>query len=120
MAKGPGPSLFVADLHLPAGPSVFRERFRAFCAGPARDAGAVYILGDLFEVWIGDNVGLATYANEVAALRALTDAGVDVHFAHGNRDFLVGPGFFDAVGVKLLADPTRIDLAGQPTLLSHG
>ncbi len=113
-------SLLLADLHLPAGPSPFREAFLAFCAGPAREAADVYILGDLFEYWIGDDVGMELYGAETAALRALSDEGVRVHFAHGNRDFLVGSRFLEAGGTRLLRDPTKLELAGAPTLISHG
>jgi UDP-2,3-diacylglucosamine hydrolase len=113
-------TLFISDLHLPAGPSPLREAFGRFLAGPARGAEAVYILGDLFEVWIGDDAGLAEYAREASALRALTDSGVPVYFQHGNRDFLVGPRFAEATGVRLLPDPAVVDLHGTPTLISHG
>lgn len=116
----PAPVLLLADLHLPAGPSEHRTRFLAFLAGPARMASQVYLLGDLFEYWIGDDVGLEVYAAECAALRRLSDHGVDTGFMHGNRDFLVGAGFAAATGVRLLPDPLRVDLFGTPTLLSHG
>ena len=114
------PTLFVSDLHLPIEPSPLRERFLRFLDGPARKAAAVYILGDLFESWIGDDVGLHQYAAEVAALSALSARGVPVYFQHGNRDFMVGRDFFDLTGVTPLPDPHRVDLHGTPTLLSHG
>lgn len=113
-------TLLLSDLHLPAAPSHLRETFSAFLAGPARSAAAVYILGDLFEWWIGDDPGLVEHAREVRELRALTDAGVPVSLMHGNRDFLIGPGFAAASGVRLIADPLRLELDGVPTLLSHG
>ena len=91
-----------------------------FLAGPARQAQAVYILGDLFEVWIGDDVGLRDYAPETAALRALTQSGVPVYFQHGNRDFMVGAQYLKHTGLRLLQDPLVVGVAGQPTLLSHG
>jgi UDP-2,3-diacylglucosamine hydrolase len=114
------PVLFLADLHLPAGPSPFRDAFRRFCAGPAREASTVYILGDLFEYWIGDDVGLEQYADETAALRTLANSGVRVLIGHGNRDFLIGPAFLTAVGAQALEDASRIELQGTPTLLAHG
>lgn len=113
-------TLFVADLHLPVVASPLREAFANFLAGPARQAEALYILGDLFEVWIGDDAGLSEYSVERACLRALTGAGVPVYFQHGNRDFLVGAGFAAATGVRILPDPLKIDLHGTPTLVSHG
>lgn len=113
-------ALFLSDLHLPAEPSPLREGFLRFLASPARDAQAVYLLGDIFEYWIGDDVGLQVYATEVAALRELTSRGVDVRFLHGNRDFLVGRRFARATGVALMQDPTVIDLDGRRVLLSHG
>ncbi len=114
------PTLFVSDLHLPPEPSPLRERFIRFLEGPAREAAAVYILGDLFESWIGDDVGLQMYAPEVAALSALSASGIPAHFQHGNRDFMVGRDFFDLTGVIELPDPHRVDLHGTPTLISHG
>ncbi|HZP11371.1 MAG TPA: UDP-2,3-diacylglucosamine diphosphatase [Nevskiaceae bacterium] len=113
-------ALLLADLHLPAGPSPFREAFLAFCKGPAREAADVYILGDLFEYWIGDDVGMSIYADETVALLSLTKSGARVHFAHGNRDFLVGDNFFEATGAQRMDDPTRVELGGVATLISHG
>ena len=112
--------LLLSDLHLPLEPSPLREGFARFLAGPARQAEAVYILGDLFEYWIGDDAGLRDYAAEILQLRALADSGVPVRFMHGNRDFLVGRRFAAAAGVELLRDPLRLELDGVPTLLSHG
>ena len=114
------PTLFLADLHLPREASPLRERFLAFLEGPAVHAGAVYLLGDLFEVWIGDDVGVHDYPAEVAALSALTARGVPVYFQHGNRDFMLGRDFFQLTGVQPLPDPCRIGLYGQPLLISHG
>lgn len=114
------PTLLLSDLHLPNTPSPLRERFIAFLVGPAREAEAVYILGDLFEVWIGDAEGLADYRPEAEALRALRDSGVRLFYQHGNRDFMLGAAFAEAAGLELLTDPVIVDLAGEPTLLSHG
>lgn len=112
--------LLLSDLHLPNEPSPLREGFLHFLRGPARAAQAVYILGDLFEYWVGDDVGCVDYATEVAALRELTAAGVPVYFIAGNRDFLVGKTFARATGVQILGDPVLVELGGVPTLLSHG
>ena len=117
--------LLLADLHLPAAPagdkaSFLDEAFLRFCAGPARAARRVYLLGDLFETWIGDDAGLADHPQPIAALRALTAAGVPVLAQLGNRDFLLGRRFAAASGVILLPDPLVVELGGLPTLLSHG
>lgn len=111
---------FISDLHLPPAASPLRDIFQSFLKGHAREAGALYILGDLFEYWIGDDAGLRDYAEEVQALSALTASGVAVYFQHGNRDFLVGKTFEARTGVKLLTEPYLLDLSSQQTLLSHG
>ena len=113
-------TLFISDLHLPAQPSTLRDIFIQFLEGPALKADALYILGDLFEYWIGDDVGMQVYAREVSRLAALTARGVPVYFLHGNRDFLVGSHFAQISGVQILPDPSMIDLYGHPTLLTHG
>lgn len=112
--------LLASDLHLPAQPSPLREGFLRWIEGPAREASAVFLLGDLFEVWIGDDLGLPIYADEIAALRRLSAAGVSVHVQRGNRDFLLGRAFEQATGARLMADPECQVLGGIPTLLSHG
>ncbi len=117
--------LLLADLHLPlpvAGKaSLFSEAFLRFCAGPAHSAQRVFILGDLFETWIGDDLGLVDYPQEVAALKALTDSGVAVYTQIGNRDFLLGAAFAKATGSQALPDESVQTLAdGVPTLLAHG
>lgn len=112
--------LLLSDLHLPARSSPLRQAFARFLSGPAHAAQRVFILGDLFEYWLGDDVGLDEYAAECAHLRALTDSGVHIAFMRGNRDFLVGQAFARATGVELLEDPTVIELCGHSTLLSHG
>ena len=113
-------ALLLSDLHLPPEPSPLREGFLRLLAGPAREAEAVYILGDLFEVWIGDDVGLRDYAAETAALQALSASGVPVYFQHGNRDFMVGRRYLQHTGLRLLADPMVMTIGGVATLLSHG
>lgn len=112
--------LLLSDLHLPNEPSPLREGFLRFLAGPARTADAVYILGDLFEYWVGDDVGLQDYAAEIAALAALSNSGVTLCFMVGNRDFLVGHRFATASGARILKDPQVLELGGMPTLISHG
>ena len=113
-------SLFVSDLHLdPARPEITRL-FGDFIEGEARGADALYILGDLFEAWVGDDDPSDTGAFVAEKIRALADSGVPVSFMHGNRDFLLGDDYARRAGMKLLTDPTRIDLHGKPVLLMHG
>jgi UDP-2,3-diacylglucosamine hydrolase len=113
-------TLLLSDLHLPRDPSPLRAAFQRFLQGPARSARAVYILGDLFDAWIGDDAGLHDFAPEIAALRAVSAAGVALYFMAGNRDFLIGEDFAAATGAQLLPDPLRVELDGVATLLSHG
>lgn len=116
----PRATLFISDLHLhPARPAL-TDLLLNFLAQPARQAKALYILGDLFEAWIGDDDDAEPGRTVAAALRTLTDAGVPVYFLHGNRDFLLGEGFAAASGVQLLPESVVIELAGEPTLLLHG
>ncbi|MCF7221259.1 UDP-2,3-diacylglucosamine diphosphatase [Marilutibacter chinensis] len=113
-------TLFISDLHLdPERPDITAV-FVAFLRGEARDADALYILGDLFEAWVGDDdpsdVG-ATVASEV---RTLVDSGVPVFFIRGNRDFLLGDAYARRAGMVVLPDPAVIMLYGRPVLLMHG
>ncbi|MDH3999902.1 MAG: UDP-2,3-diacylglucosamine diphosphatase [Xanthomonadales bacterium] len=114
------PTLFISDLHLEDAVPARSEWFGAFLSGPATRAGELYILGDLFEFWIGDDA-LSTTAQQVAtALQALASAGVKCYFMHGNRDFLVGRDYAERAGLKLLPEEQVINLFGTPTLLLHG
>jgi len=115
------PALFISDLHLSEDRPAANERFFSFLEKEARGADALYILGDFFEYWIGDD-DLAHPFNAVIAglLQGVSRSGVPLYFMHGNRDFLVGQGFCDATGARLLDDPTVVDLAGEKTLLMHG
>ena len=113
-------TLFVSDLHLdPARPAI-TALFLDFLARQAGRADACYILGDLFEAWIGDDDDAELGWTVAGALRALADSGVPVHFLHGNRDFLIGERFAAAAGVRLLPESEAIDLYGEPVLLLHG
>ena len=113
-------TLFIADLHLgPEQPQVNRL-FETFLAGPARQAEALYILGDLFEAWLGDDLLLPFCEPLLQGLRGLTRSGVPVYLMHGNRDFLLGEGFCELTGCTLLEEPANIELYGTPTLLMHG
>lgn len=113
-------TLFISDLHLEPGRPEIGEQFLAFLAGPGRQADALYILGDLFEAWIGDDDPNPYYARMKTALRELSDAGVPVFFMHGNRDFMIGETFARDAGITLLGDPHALELYGEKVLLSHG
>ena len=113
-------SLFASDLHLDSEAPWAIDAFLAFLDGPARHADALYLLGDLFEAWVGDDDDNPDNARACAGLARLTASGVPVYTLHGNRDFLMGEEFSKRTGVKLLPDPVLIDLYGTPTLLSHG
>lgn len=113
-------TLFVSDLHLdPARPAI-TDLFLDFLRGEARQAEALYILGDLFEAWIGDDTPSPAADAVAAELHALAASGVPVYFMAGNRDFLVGEDYARRAGFRILPDPTVIDLYGRPTLLMHG
>ena len=113
-------TLFISDLHLAVERPRVVELFLRFTGQRARQAEALYILGDLFDAWIGDDDDgeLATAVRQ--ALRELTAAGVGVFFQGGNRDFLIGTRFAEATGIRLLPDYAVVDLPGVPTLLTHG
>ena len=113
-------TLFISDLHLEADRPDIGEQFLAFLAGRAREADALYILGDLFEAWVGDDDPSPYYAGMKDALRELSDSGVPVYFMRGNRDFMIGERFAAETGATLLPDPHRVDFYGEKVLLSHG
>ena len=113
-------TLFISDLHLEADRPEIGAQFLEFLAGPARAADALYILGDLFVAWIGDDDPSPYYADMKAAIRDLADSGVPVFFMHGNRDFMIGESFAREAGVTILEDPCVIELHGEKILLSHG
>lgn len=113
-------TLFISDLHLSKEQPELLRLFLSFLAGPAAKADALYILGDLFEAWLGDDLILPEYQPALDTLRKLTNSGVPVYVMRGNRDFLLGEQFAVATGCTLIDDPTVIDLYGSPTLLMHG
>lgn len=114
-------TLFISDLHLCAGRPRGKFDFFRFLEREARSARALYILGDLFEYWVGDDdLGDPFNAAVVAALARLVGAGVPAFLMHGNRDFVIGETFARASGVTLLPDPNVIQLDGQTVLLMHG
>ncbi len=113
-------ALFISDLHLEASQPGIGKQFLSFLSGEARKAESLYILGDLFEAWLGDDDPNPYYGEMKSALRELVDAGVPVSFMHGNRDFMIGEMFASETGVSILADPVVADLYGRDVLLSHG
>jgi UDP-2,3-diacylglucosamine hydrolase len=112
--------LFASDLHLDAASPQAVDTFLRLLAGEARDAEALYLLGDLFESWIGDDDPDPVRTRVCGALRALTESGVAVFVLHGNRDFLLGAGFEARSGCRLLPDPVITELYGRRVLLTHG
>ena len=114
-------TLFISDLHLCSGRPQINRCFFGFLEREAKSADALYILGDLFEYWAGDDdLDDPLNAAVAAALARLTGSGVPVFLMHGNRDFVIGEAFARASGVKLLPDPVLLNLHGQPVLLMHG
>lgn len=114
-------SIFVSDLHLTPERPRANELFFDFTSGAARQAAALYLLGDLFESWVGDDDLEDPFnASIAAALNALNGKGVALYFMHGNRDVLIGQSFAARCGAKLIEDPTLLDLHGTQTLLMHG
>ena len=113
-------TLFISDLHLDASRPAITELFGAFMQREARDADALYLLGDVFEAWVGDDDPSDTGAYVAARIREVADAGVPVFFIRGNRDFLLGEAFARRAGMRILPDPAVIMLYGKPALVLHG
>ena len=112
--------LFISDLHLSLEKPEITRRFLNFLANRATKAQAVYILGDLFDAWIGDDDFTPPNNKIRDQLKQLTDSGIKVYLQQGNRDFLLGNRFAEDTGITLLDDYAVIDLYGRPTLLTHG
>jgi len=112
--------LLISDLHLEEERPDITRAFLDFLAGRARSAQALYILGDFFEVWIGDDAMTPFQRSICTALRALSDSGIRIFLMHGNRDFMLGKAFCKAAGATLLKDPSVVQMNGEPVLLMHG
>jgi len=112
--------LLISDLHLQEERPDITRAFLDLLDGRARHAKALYILGDFFEAWIGDDAMTPFQQSTCQALRQLSDSGTAVYLMHGNRDFLIGQDFCKAAGCTLLADPSVIELGGEQVLLMHG
>jgi UDP-2,3-diacylglucosamine hydrolase len=113
-------ALFISDLHIDASRPAITEQFLSFLGNEARDADALYILGDLFESWIGDDAADAAQSAAIAGIHTLTSSGVPCFVMHGNRDFLLSEQFCRMSGSELLPDPLIITLYGEQVLVMHG
>jgi UDP-2,3-diacylglucosamine hydrolase len=114
-------ALFVSDVHLQANLPRTTRAFLDFLGTHVRQSSALYLLGDLFEYWAGDDDIDSPYLRSIVnAIREVTNAGIAVYWMAGNRDFLVGEGFATATGLTLLPDPSTVDFDGQRVVLSHG
>lgn len=113
-------TLFIADLHLCQEEPATVAGFLHFLAGEARNADALYILGDLFEAWIGDDDLTPVHLQVADALRTLNESGVPCYFVHGNRDFLVGPRFARRSKITILPEIQKVILYDRPVLIMHG
>lgn len=113
-------TLFISDLHLSQERPAITELFIRFLQQQAQSAEALYILGDLFEVWLGDDMILPDYQDAISSLKTLTDSGVPVYIMYGNRDFLMREQFEVLTGATLIHEPCVIEMNKQPTLLLHG
>lgn len=115
------PINFISDLHLQASrPELTDILLRFLASEEARESKGLYVLGDLFEYWIGDDLSIPDNRDVIAAFRELSEGGTPLYFMHGNRDFLLGEQFAASTAGQLLPDPSIIDLFGEPTLLMHG
>ncbi len=113
-------TLLISDLHLCQEAPESTRIFLNFLENQAKDADALYILGDFFEVWIGDDNHCDFNVQIIQALRQYTASGIPTYFMRGNRDFLIGKRFAKATGVAFLKEPTMIELYNKPILLLHG
>ena len=113
-------TLFISDLHLEENQPEITRQFLQLLAECDSTCDALYILGDLFEAWIGDDEDTPLHHQIIHALKSATDKGLSIYFLHGNRDFLIGKKFLRATGCKLLSDEEKIILYGIPVLLMHG
>lgn len=113
-------TLFISDLHLEEARRDITDAFLAFLTTEAAEATHLYILGDFFEAWIGDDEKTELQQEITQALKSYTASGRKLSIMHGNRDFLIGQQFASETGAELLEDPTLIELGGKKTVLLHG
>ncbi|MCB1742615.1 MAG: UDP-2,3-diacylglucosamine diphosphatase [Gammaproteobacteria bacterium] len=112
--------LFASDVHLSVTRPIMVERFLAFLDGPCADARGVYLLGDIFDAWLGDDDNRPPHPRVEAGLARLSDRGVPVWLLHGNHDFLIGSALCARTGCQLLDEEALVQLDGEPVLLMHG
>jgi len=114
-------ALLISDIHLTPSMPLTAQRFFDFCEKDAPKAEAVFILGDLFEYWVGDDTSLSSpFQQEVMSALANLSAKTKTYYVYGNRDFLIGHSFLKKTGMTLLADPSLIEIAGEKYLVCHG
>lgn len=113
-------TLFISDLHLEESRPDITQQFLQFLKTCEATVDALYILGDLFEVWVGDDDETLFHRDIIRALKSATAQGLPIYFLYGNRDFLIGKKFLRETGCQLLADEERIIIYGTPVLLMHG
>ena len=114
-------ALLISDIHLTPSMPITAQRFIDFCEKEARSVEAVFILGDLFEFWVGDDASMRSpFHLEIKHALANLTLSVKTYYMHGNRDFLIGPDFLKKTGMTLLPDPSKVILADTEYLLSHG
>ena len=110
-----------ADIHLqPDESHPINQAFYRFLQEDAAEAEALYLVGDVFEMWVGDDIGLETYPKAILLLSELVQKGTQVYLMFGNRDFLMKSAFWEATGIHSLPDPSLVDFYGEKILLSHG
>lgn len=116
----PNTTLFISDIHLSEANSALQALFLDFLQGPALFVERVFILGDLFDAWVGKDINKDFQETIKCALKALSEKGIELFFMAGNRDFLIQRSFLKEANIKQIPDPTIIQLHGVPTLLTHG
>ncbi|MBE0493785.1 MAG: UDP-2,3-diacylglucosamine diphosphatase [Thiomicrospira sp.] len=121
MPSHPPHSYLLADVHLqPDHHHPINQAFISFISQQALQADSVYILGDLFETWVGDDLSIPLYHTEINALKKLTDSGTKLYIGYGNRDFLMRQAFWQASGAEFIEDETLAQIQGVDCLLLHG
>ena len=114
-------ALLISDLHLTPSMPLTAQRFFDFCEKEAPQVEAVFILGDLFEYWVGDDTSASSpFQQEVKRALANLSSRTKTYYMHGNRDFLIGSSFLKKSGMTLLPEPTTVDIAGEKYVLCHG